>query len=131
MTFTKSSWLQILFLGIMLSACGGTPKADKILKDEWAITQLNLAGNELEKDMLEGSYMRFGEGGKFEENMVGDSHVGKFTIKENGNGFSVDYDGAEGEQEHYNIISITENKVILDGESHGMKRSLTLEKAGK
>jgi hypothetical protein len=131
MTFFKNSSVLALMIAIFLVSCGGTPKADKVLQGEWSISQLNLAGNELDKEMLEGSYMRFGEAGKFEENMVGDSHAGNFKINPEGSGFSVTYDGEEGEGEHYTISSITAEKITLEGESHGMKRTLTLEKAKK
>lgn len=60
---------------------------------------------------------------------MGDRGKGTFSFKTEGTGFVVDYQGQELEQEEYTFTEITDSKMVLTGQSHGMDRTIILEKA--
>ncbi len=127
--YSRTSLLSGLFLLLTIVACSTKPDPAKIAQGKWNITSMTLADNTLDASMLDGSFFEFGANGEFTDNIMGDRGKGTFSIKAEGTGFVVDYQGQELEQEEYTFTEITDSKMVLAGQSHGMDRTLVLEKA--
>jgi hypothetical protein len=124
MTKIHITILAALFttLAFSLSSCE-KKKSDLIAKD-WKATKLNFGGREIGGDIVSLEYS-FKNDGSFSRNEDGKVEKGKWSLSEDGKKLVLDLeDKTRVEKE---IKELTDIKLILSGEEHGMKREETFE----
>ena len=119
----QTTWLLFLLVSSILYSCG-TKKSEIIAKD-WKATELTLGETKLTADAVGGINFSFKPDGSFSYNESGAADKGKWNLSEDGTKITLNY--ADGSRTVIqNIRELTAEKLVVDYEEHGMKRSITL-----
>jgi len=110
-------------LSITLYSCGGN-KADGLLKD-WKATEITLGETVLSAEDIGGVYYSFKQDSSFVYTETGNTQVGTWAYDEKANAIELTYKEG-GRKVIQKIQEFTPEKLILNYEEHGMKRSLNL-----
>jgi hypothetical protein len=114
--------LFLTLLVFSLNSCE-KKKSDLITKD-WKATKLNFGGSEIGGDIVSLEYT-FKNDDSFSRNEDGKVENGKWSLSEDGKKLILDLeDKTKVEKE---VKEMTETKLVLFGEEHGMKREETFE----
>jgi hypothetical protein len=117
-----TTWLLFLLVSAILYSCGSN-KSDTIAKD-WKATELTLGETKLAADAVGGVNISFKKDGTFSYNESGASDKGTWSLSEDGTKLTLNYGG--GRTLVQNIKELTADKLVIDYEEHGMKRSITM-----
>jgi hypothetical protein len=124
MTKIHVSFFALLFamLVFFLSSCE-KKKTDLIAKD-WKATKLNFGGSEIGGDIVSLEYS-FKKDAGFSRTEDGKMEKGKWSLSEDGKKLTLELeDKTKVEKE---VRELTETKLILAGEEHGMMRTEIFE----
>ncbi len=106
-----------------LCACG-INKSEMITK-EWKATELMLGETKLTADAVGGVSFSFKADSSFSYTETGNTENGKWSLDKDGTKITLTY--PQGERSIVqDIKELTPDKLVLDYEEHGMKRSITL-----
>ncbi len=142
----KTFWLSGLVIA-MLCSCGGenktevetkdstpvetkisaseTPKSTDPLVKDWKATELVLAGTKLTAEAAGGLYFSFNADSSFSYTESGTVEKGKWSIDKDRTKITLKY--TEGNRTVVQKIKeFTPEKLVVDYEDHGMKRSVTM-----
>ena len=118
----KIWWLSSL-LFLVLCSCGGN-KSELVTKD-WKATEVILGGTKLSGDDLGGLFFSFKPDSTFTYTETGNSETGKWNLNKEGNQLVLKY--TQGDRTVVqDIKELTAEKLVVNYEDHGMKRSVTL-----
>jgi hypothetical protein len=120
--YTTYFALLIAVLLFSLSSCA-KKKADLLARD-WKATKLNLAGSEIGGDIVSLEYS-FKKDGNFSRTEDGKSEKGKWALSEDGKKLTLDMDDKTRIEKE--VKELTDTKLLLSGEEHGMMREETFE----
>ena len=119
----KKSWLLSSLLIAVLCACGSN-KSEMITKD-WKATELMLGDTKLTADAVGGMSFSFKADSSFTYTETGNTEKGKWSLNKEGTTITLNY-GDGGRTVVQSIKELTPEKMVVDYEEHGMKRSITL-----
>ncbi|HSZ25384.1 MAG TPA: lipocalin family protein [Cytophagaceae bacterium] len=116
-----------LFLLLLVSAivysCGGSKS--KLLEKNWKATELTLGETKLTADAVGGINLDFKADGSFSYYESGAADQGKWSLSEDGSKITLNY-LTDNRTVVQTIKELSAEKLIVDYEEHGMKRSITL-----
>jgi len=115
--------LFLAFILVFLYSCGGN-KSEALLKD-WKATELKLGETTLSADDIGGIYFSFKSDSTFVYTETGIAQAGKWVYLEKDNGIELTYP-EEGRKVVQTIQELTAEKLVLNYEDHGMKRTISL-----
>lgn len=119
----QTTWFLLLLVSAVLYSCGAK-KTDMIAKD-WKATELTLGETKLTADAVGGVNYSFKPDGSFTYNESGAADKGTWSLSEDGTKITLNY--ADGSRKVVqNVKELTAEKLVIDYEEHGMKRSITL-----
>ena len=119
----QTTWLLLLLVSAVLYSCGAK-KSEMIAKD-WKATELTLGETKLTADEVGGVNFSFKSDGSFTYNESGAADKGTWSLSEDGTKITLNY--ADGNRTVIqNVKELTAEKLVIDYEEHGMKRSITL-----
>lgn len=116
----KSTLFTFVLL-LLLFSCSNSQ--DKLIR-KWKATEINLAGNLLKGEMIEGVYITFKEDGTYESNILGEDEgdsKGSWKMGDN----SIARKATNGKEWNFKVLSLTSNELIISYEDHGMKRQFS------
>ncbi|HXA00560.1 MAG TPA: lipocalin family protein [Cytophagaceae bacterium] len=124
MTKINTSFLALFFtiLIFSLGSCA-KKKADLIAKD-WKATKLNFGGSEIGGDIVSLEYS-FKKDGSFSRTEDGKTEKGKWSLSEDGKKLTLNLDDKT--KVDKDVKELTDSKLLLSGEEHGMMREETFE----
>ena len=124
MTKIRTSFFLLFFVLMVFSMSSCTKKKSDLLVRDWKATKLNLGGSEIGGDIVSLEYS-FKKDGSFSRNEDGKMENGKWTLSDDGKKLTLELeDKTKVEKE---VKELTEIKLILSGEEHGMMREETFE----
>jgi hypothetical protein len=111
-----------LIFSLSLSSC--TKKKANLIAKDWKASKLNFSGSEIGGDIVSLEYS-FKNDGSFNRTEDGKVEKGKWSISEDGKKLILELDDKSKVQKDIN--ELTEDKLVLSGEEHGMMRTETFE----
>ncbi|HWZ22159.1 MAG TPA: lipocalin family protein [Cytophagaceae bacterium] len=123
----QKTWLLSGLLVAVLCACGSN-KSEMITKD-WKATELMLGDTKLTADAVGGVSFSFKADSSFSYTETGNTENGKWSLNKDGNKITLTY--PENRIVVQNIKELTPEKLVVDYEEHGMKRSISLVPVAK
>ncbi len=115
--------LFLAFILVLLYSCGSN-KSEALLKD-WKATELKLGETTLSADDIGGIYFSFKSDSTFVYTETGIAQTGKWAYLEKDNSIELTYT-EEGRKVVQAIQELTAEKLVLNYEDHGMKRTISL-----
>jgi hypothetical protein len=115
-------WVVVCLLSAVLYSCGGGKS--KLITKDWKATELIYAGTNIKPEDLGGVYYSFKPDSNFTYTETGNTEKGKWSLDGDAK-LVLKYD-SDGHTVTQNIKELTTDKLVMEYEEHGMKRSTTL-----
>lgn len=116
-------WILVCMTSALFYACGNS-KSEMIVKD-WKATEFTLGETKIVADSVVGIYFRFKPDSTFEYVETAQKDKGKWKMSEDGTKITLTYEQG-GRTVVQNIKELTNDKLVVEYEDFGMKRSITL-----
>ncbi len=107
---------------LLLYSCGS--KSDTLVKD-WKATEFTLGETKIVADSVVGIYFSFKPDSTFEYTETATKDKGKWSLSEDGSKITLIYKEG-GRTVVQNIKELSDEKLVVEYEDFGMKRSITL-----
>ncbi len=111
------------FASFVLASCGSS-KSEMIVKD-WKATEFTLGETKILADSVVGIYFSFKPDSSFEYTETATKDKGKWSMNEDGTKITLTYKEG-GRSVVQNIKELTDDRLVVEYEDFGMKRSITL-----
>jgi hypothetical protein len=116
-------WVLACLTSALFYSCGNS-KSEMIVKD-WKATEFTLGETKIVADSVVGIYFSFKPDSTFEYTETAQKDKGKWKLSEDGTKVTLTYDQG-GRSVVQNIKELTPEKLVVEYEDFGMKRSITL-----
>lgn len=124
MTKIHTSFFALFFAMLVFSLSSCEKKKSELIAKDWKATKLNFGGSEIGGDIVSLEYS-FKKDGSFSRTEDGKMEKGKWSLSEDGKKLTLDLeDKTKAEKE---VKELTDIKLLLSGEEHGMMRTETFE----
>lgn len=118
----QAIWLFACLVSALLYSCGSS-KSEMIVKD-WKATEFTLGETKIVADSVVGIYFSFKPDSTFEYTETAQKDKGKWSLNPDGTQISLTY--KDGRTVVQNIKELSSEKLVVEYEDFGMKRSITL-----
>ena len=118
----QMNWFLLFAVAIVLYSCGS--KSEMLVKD-WKATEFTLGETKIAGDSVVGIYFSFKPDSSFEYSETGQKDIGKWSLNKEGNQITLTYKEG-GRSVVQNIKELSSDKLVVEYEDFGMKRSITL-----
>ncbi len=115
--------VMIGMISFFLYSCGSN-KSEMIVKD-WKATEFTLGETKIVADSVVGIYFSFKPDSTFEVTETAEKNKGKWRLNEEGTQIILTYQG-DGHSVVQDIKELSSDKLVVEYEDYGMKRSITL-----
>jgi hypothetical protein len=124
MTKINTLYFALFFAVLVFSLSSCTKKKADLIAKDWKASKLNFGGSEIGGDIVSLEYS-FKNDGSFSRTEEGKVEKGKWSIGEDEKKLILEMDDKSKVQKDIN--ELTEDKLVLSGEEHGMMRTETFE----
>ncbi|HVD97816.1 MAG TPA: lipocalin family protein [Cytophagaceae bacterium] len=116
------NWLVLALAPALLYSCGGS-NSNKLVKD-WKATEFTLGETKIVADSVVGIYFSFKPDSTFEYTETAQKDKGKWKMGPEGKTIILLY--GDGRTVVQNVKELTDDKLVVEYEDFGMKRSITM-----